>query len=65
MLIGAEDDLIVPVGGLKLIAERTQSPWMIVYKNAGHGVLEQYRDSILGNIDNFLNWAAMYGDEEE
>ena len=65
MLIGAEDDLIVPVGGLKLIAERTQSPWMIVYKNAGHAVLEQYRESILDNIDNFLNWAAMYGDEEE
>lgn len=54
---------MVPVGGLKDIAMRAQSPWMVVYKHAGHGVLEQYHESIMGHINNFLDWVGVYGDE--
>ncbi|KAK2079370.1 hypothetical protein QBZ16_003061 [Prototheca wickerhamii] len=63
LLIGGENDVMVPVGGLKDIAMRAQSPWMVVYKHAGHGVLEQYHESIMGHINNFLDWVGVYGDE--
>ena len=63
LLIGGENDVMVPVGSLKDIAARAQSPWMVVYKHAGHAVLEQYHESVMGNINNFLDWVGVYGDE--
>lgn len=61
LLIGGENDAIVPVQGLQKIAERSQNPWLVIFKKAGHGVLLQYSWEIVDLVETFLTWASNDG----
>lgn len=58
LLIAGENDVIVPVENAKAMAARLPLPWLSIFKEAGHGVMTQYRPDILDLVDVFLTWAA-------
>lgn len=58
LIITGEDDIIVPPSNSRALADRLPHPWLTVFRNAGHGVMAQYRDDIVDLIDVFLAWTA-------
>lgn len=64
LLIAGEYDILIPVQGTKDMASRLPSPWLSIFKEAGHGVMAQYRPDVLDLIDVFLSWAARLAQAE-
>ncbi|KAL6771546.1 hypothetical protein ACKKBG_A26815 [Auxenochlorella protothecoides x Auxenochlorella symbiontica] len=58
LLVGGEDDIVVPIQSLRAIAERVPAPWLVVFKEAGHAAMNQYLPTFLQILDTFLSFST-------
>lgn len=56
LLVGGEEDLIVPPQNVRAIAERVPTPWLVIFKEAGHAAMWQYPEEFLSLVDTFLSF---------
>lgn len=55
LLVGGEDDVMIPSQGLRVIARRTTTPWLVVLREAGNAAWIQYLPSFVNMLDFFLD----------
>ncbi|KAL6771545.1 hypothetical protein ACKKBG_A26810 [Auxenochlorella protothecoides x Auxenochlorella symbiontica] len=55
LLVGGEDDVMIPSQGLRVIARRTTTPWLVVLREAGNAAWIQYLPSFVSMLDLFLD----------
>ncbi|KDD71841.1 hypothetical protein H632_c4306p0, partial [Helicosporidium sp. ATCC 50920] len=53
-LLGGSDDILVPVGGLRYVADVAPYPWFTLFRGARHAPFYQYYDQFMTILETFL-----------
>ncbi len=58
LLLGGEEDLVMPIQSQKLIAARAPRAWSIVLPEAGHSAILQYPEVSFAIMEQFFTLAG-------
>ncbi|KAL6769371.1 hypothetical protein ACKKBG_A30740 [Auxenochlorella protothecoides x Auxenochlorella symbiontica] len=61
LLMGGEEDVVMPVDSQKLVAARAARAWSIVFKEAGHTAVLQFPEVAFAIMEQFLTFESSLG----